>query len=267
MSMVASTQSEMTTLGIVGIGGMGGAMARSVLAANRPLVVCDRDPNKVAALVGRGAVGASTPAELAKQVDVVAVVVVNDPQVLEVVQPAGNTIWVVHSTVSPETVLEVAKRAPVLDAPVTGGEKGAESGQLAIMVGGDADLLEQVRPAIQPYASLIVHVGALGAGQTTKLARNLVTYGELVLADEVRRLVGAAGIDPEVFRSVVAHSDRTIPAHGGLLLPERWLAGGPTEIPHKDVRAALAVAEKTGVEMPLSRVVDELIDFALRAND
>jgi 3-hydroxyisobutyrate dehydrogenase len=249
---------------MVGVGGMGGAMARAVLGSGRDLVVCDRDRARVDALVARGATAADSPAAVAAQVDVVAVVVAMDAQVLGVVEDAGDTIWLVHSTVSPETVFEVAKRAPVLDAPVTGGERGAESGQLAIMVGGDPALLERARPAMEPYASLVVHLGDLGAGQRTKLARNLVTYTELVLADEVRKLVEAAGIDDAAFRQVVAHSDRTIPAHGGLLLEERWLAGVPSAIPHKDVRAALGVARQLGVEVPLAELVDQRLDAAMR---
>jgi 3-hydroxyisobutyrate dehydrogenase-like beta-hydroxyacid dehydrogenase len=242
---------------------MGGAMARAVLNSGRDLVVCDLDQAKVDALVTKGATAAHSPGEVAAQADVVAVVVAMDAHVLDVVENAGDTPWLIHSTVSPETVFKVAERAPVLDAPVTGGEIGAESGELAIMVGGDAALLERVRPAMEPYASLVVHLGGLGAGQRTKLARNLVTYAELVMAYEVRQLVAAAGIDEAAFRQIVAHSDRTIPAHGGLLLEQRWLAGVSPAIPHKDVRAALGVARQLGVEVPLADEVDVLLDVAM----
>lgn len=254
----------MVRLGIIGIGGMGGAMAGSVLRAGRELVVCDRDQDRIDLFVSQGAQAAATPAELAAQVDVVAVVVVNDAQVLEVVHDAGDIPWLIHSTVSPETVLAVAERAPVIDAPVTGGERGAAAGELAIMAGGDPDLLDRARPAMEPYASLVVRMGDLGAGQRTKLARNLVTYGEMVIADEVRRLVAAAGIDEKAFREIVAHSDRTMPSHGGLLFDERWLAGTPPTIPHKDVRAALKVAHQLGVDLPVAELVDARLDFALR---
>ena len=253
----------MPTLAIIGVGGMGGTMAGSVLAAGRPLVVCDRDPSAVARLVAAGAEAADTPLAAARRVDVVAVVVVNDAQVRQVVCEGTDAIWAIHSTVSPETVVEVGERALVLDAPVTGGQPGAERGELAIMVGGDAALLERARPAFEPYASLIVHLGGLGAGQRAKLARNLVTYAELAVADEVRRLVEAAGLDGDAFRAVVTHSDRTMPVHGGLLHPEPWLHGTSAEIPHKDLRAALALAQQLDLDLPVARLIDQRIEAAL----
>ncbi|MGE0386691.1 MAG: NAD(P)-dependent oxidoreductase [Gammaproteobacteria bacterium] len=251
-------------LGIVGVGRMGGNMARAVLGAGRPLVVHDVDVAAVEELVALGATAASTPVDLARQVDVAAVVVIDDLQVKQVVAGGTDAVWAIHSTVSPATIHEVAQRATVLDAPVAGGHDAAGRGEVAIMIGGDAAVLERVRDAFSPYAGLIMHMGPLGAGQRTKLIKNLMTYTQLALADEVRSLIAESGIDHAAFAKVLVHADRTTPAYGGLLQAEPWLAGVDARIPHKDLRACIALARELGVAAPIAELVDARIEHALR---
>jgi 3-hydroxyisobutyrate dehydrogenase-like beta-hydroxyacid dehydrogenase len=250
--MTDGNSNGQTRLGIIGVGGMGGAMAKRALKMGGHVVIHDVNASVVDELVALGAVSADSPAAVAEQVDVVSVVVVNDDQVREVVVPGHDVLWVIHSTVMPATIDEVSSRGDLIDAAVAGGEWAVEGGDLVVLVGGDEALLERARPALELFAGTIFHVGPLGFGVRAKIARNLLTLSEFTLGEEVRRLVDAVGIDAELFRKILVQTDRTIPVHGGLLLSEPYLPGQVVKVNNlvrimrKDLLHAVELAESVG---------------------
>ena len=267
-------------LGIVGVGDMGGAMAGRALQDGLEVVVCDVNPDACEALRDKGAEIAKSPRELAAKVDMAAVVVLDDTQVREVVAgeegllAAGRSDLdiVIHSTIHLPTLYEVAELAraagcTLFDAGVSGHSRGAERGQLAVMVGSDEASLERCRPAFESYGGLVVRVGELGAGMKAKVARNLIGYVQCSAVYEGLRLAEEAGVDVPALAEIVRHSE----AQGQLVnfflsrpsvrpaTPESdsgrdWLqvARATAPVAHKDLSAALALARELGIRLPVS---------------
>ncbi len=187
----------------MGLGHMGAPMARNALQAGHELSVFDVRDDAMTELAALGARACRSPADAATDAHVVCVTVLDGPQVDAVTTgpdgvfagAAPDTVVAVHSTVHPATVDAVAGRAPagveVLDAPISGGVKGARAGTLCVMVGGPAAAFERARPVFDAVGDLVVHLGARGAGLAAKLARNLVGYVSLLAAHEGRQLATA----------------------------------------------------------------------------
>ncbi len=204
----------MLRVGYIGLGTMGKPMARNILKAGFPLVVHNRSRGPVEELVAEGARAASSPAEVAAQVDVV---ITNLPTSKDVEQvalgPGGilegareGLIFVDHSTIHPETARRIAqvlgeKGVLCLDAPVSGGDVGAQQGTLTIMVGGPVEALEKVRPVLEAEGKTITHIGDHGAGQVAKAANQIMVAAQMVAMAELLLLAQKAGVDP---RRVVA---------------------------------------------------------------
>lgn len=215
-------------LGFVGLGQIGAPMAARWIGWPGGLTVFDVAEAAVAPLEARGATVAPEVGALAAVCDVVSVMVRDDGQVREVVgavagAAAPGTAVVVHSTVDTHTPAELAERCAqrdigYLDAPVSGGFMGASDGTLAVMVGGDADVLDRVRPALDEQAGLIAHLGPVGAGTRAKLARNLITFASYAAVGEACRLAEAAGVDLVRLGDVVRHSDRITGGPGAIML-------------------------------------------------
>src|SRR5688572_18305013 len=199
---------------------MGGGMARALHGSNHPLVLHNRTRERAERLAGDlGARVAGTPAEVAALADVTLTMLADDAA-LEAVYGGSDgllegvragTVLVDLSTVTPDTIraLEPLVRrvgAGLLDAPVSGSTATAESGQLTLMVGGDADTLEQVRPVLAALAKTIFHVGPIGSGAAMKLAVNTVIFGLNGAVAEGFVLAEAAGIPPELAYDVIAAS-------------------------------------------------------------
>src|ERR1019366_8493412 len=168
----------------IGLGNMGLPMAANVLGAGHELAVFDVRADAVAELAGPGVRTATSAADAARDAEVVDVVVLDGPQVeAATTGPDGvfagaapGAVIAVHSTVLPSTVDAVATAAPagvtVLDAPVSGGVRGARAGTLCVMVGGPRDAFDQARPVLDAVGDLVLHLGDRGAGLAAKLARN-----------------------------------------------------------------------------------------------
>ena len=167
----------------------------------------------------------------------------------------GNKpVILIHSTVQPETVEEVAQACAeegitLLDAPVTGGAAAAENGDLVVMLGGDEQVCAEVAPKLSYYAGKVVRVGGLGAGQKAKIARNLITYSEWVIAAEATALAKAAEVDVEQLWEIIDHSDRHIGTHGGYsgvrrLLPAPEMMKPLAELARKDLSLAAELARQ-----------------------
>ena len=197
-------------VGYIGLGLMGKSIARNILKAGFPLVVHNRSRGAVEELAAEGAKIAASPVEVANQVDVVFTNLPDSPDVEQVVLgPLGivegarvGLIYVDNSTIKPASARRIAdvleeKGVLCLDAPVSGGDIGAKQGTLAIMVGGPAEALEQVRPVFGAMGKTITHVGEAGAGQIAKAANQIMVAAQMVAMGELLIFARKAGADPE----------------------------------------------------------------------
>lgn len=198
------------TAGYIGLGLMGKPMAQNLLKAGYPLVVHNRSRAVVKDLVQEGAQEAFSPQEVASRSDIVFTNLPDSPDVNQVVLGEEGVIegaregmvYVDHSTIKPSTARSIAERLAEkgvlsLDAPVSGGDIGAQQGTLAIMVGGPEEALEKVRPLFDVVGKTITHVGGAGAGQIAKAANQVMVAAQMVALGELLVLAKKAGADPE----------------------------------------------------------------------
>lgn len=251
------------TVAYLGLGIMGGGMARNLLAAGHDLVVWNRTPAKAEALASSGAVAASRPADAVRAAETVLLCVSDTSDVEELVhRPDGilaalrpGTIVVDHSTISPSATrrlaAEVAERgATWLDAPVSGGSEGAERGTLSIMVGGDAEALSRVRPLLAAYGTTITHVGPVGAGQTTKLVNQVLVVLTALGVSEALLLAEASGLDLDAVLDAVsggAAGSWMLSNRGPQMAARDWRPGFTIDLQVKDLRLVLEAADELGV--------------------
>jgi 3-hydroxyisobutyrate dehydrogenase len=258
-------------VGFIGLGLMGAPMAHNLLRAGFPVVVWNRTQPKADALVRAGAKLAASPREAAAQADVL-ITIVSDPPALEEVlfgaSKLGNAgaldglrpgaVLVDSSTVSPDLARRVAaacaeKRVDFLDAPVTGGTWGAEKGELVFMVGGQAEVLERVKPVLEAMGKKYFLLGPNGAGQTVKLGMNLLLALEVDALVEALALVTASGVPAERLIEVLQSSMGRSPlldVKAPLILKNEFPASFPLRLMHKDMRLALELAREHGVKLP-----------------
>src|SRR5258707_12709574 len=197
------------TIGFIGLGLMGRPMATNLLKAGHSLVVHSRSPQPVEALVALGAKRAESPADVARQATRIITMVPDSPDVEQVLEGDNGvfsalqrgTIIIDNSSIAPGVARRLAAKAAslgaqMLDAPVSGGEIGAVSGTLSIMVGGDADAFEQVRPILEAMGNpeRIVRIGASGSGQICKVCNQMVIGGTLAAVSEAFALARKAGV-------------------------------------------------------------------------
>jgi 3-hydroxyisobutyrate dehydrogenase len=271
----------MSSVGFIGLGNIGRPMACRLADWPGGLWVYDVDPAAVAALEKAGAKVAGSPRELAEQVSHVSVMVLDDDQVRAVLSGpdgvlaglAAGGVVAIHSTIHPDTAREAAELAAatgvrVLDAPVSGGAPGAQSGRLAILVGGEAAGFAASEEVLARMGELVVHVGPIGAGTAAKLARNLLHFVAFTAATEAARLAEAAGIDLQVLGKVVRHTDAITGGPGAILVraatsrlaeDDPWFAifDHPRRLGEKDLSLAIELGDRLGVDTPLA-------DIALR---
>ena len=199
----------MLKVGYIGLGLMGKSIARNILKAGFPVVVHNRSRATVDELVAEGATAASSPKEVAEQVDVVFTNLPDTPDVESVVLGENGIlegahdglIYVDNSTIKPVSARRIAeklaeKHVSALDAPVSGGDIGAKNGTLTIMVGGEASALEKVMPVFQVMGKTVTHVGEAGAGQVAKAANQIMVAAQMVAMGELLVFAKKAGVDP-----------------------------------------------------------------------
>ncbi|HZT07697.1 MAG TPA: NAD(P)-dependent oxidoreductase [Chloroflexota bacterium] len=205
-----------TRVGFIGLGTMGTPMALNALAAGFELTVFDPRKEATEPLAARGAQVATSARELGVMADVIQLAVPDDAAVRAAVlgqdgllagAKPGTTV-IIHSTIHPQTAKEVDARAAtqgvhVLDAQMTGARTGAEARNLLFMVGGDAAVLDRVRPVLEASASHVIHMGPLGMGAVTKAAQQAVTVVNLLAASEGIRLAQKGGVDLDAFFEVL----------------------------------------------------------------
>ncbi len=267
-----------SALGFVGLGAMGGRMAKRLLDAGYPVVGYNRTPARARWLVDAGMQAAASPRAAAEAADVLFSMVA-DTQALHAVTggPEGilaglrqGAVYVEMSTVSPAATralaAEVATRgAAMLDAPVSGSVATLEAGQLAFMVGGEAAVLERVRPYLLAIGPTITHVGPLGLAVTMKIATNLGLAVQMLAFSEAVCLAEKAGIAREraveaLLRSVAASP--MVKYRGPFVLgmpAEAWFDVGMMQ---KDLRLALDLGRAVGVPLPSTALSHELLTAA-----
>ncbi len=267
-------------VGFVGIGAMGGAMARRALVDGLEVAVFDLDQAACSALAGKGAEVVDSPRRLAERCDVVAIVVLNDEQVRSVVcgddgllaadQQALDIL--IHSTIHLPTLLEVEQRARargfcLIDAGVSGHITGAERGQLAVMVGGDEAVMKRCRPLLDTYGGLVMRMGPLGSGLKAKIARNLLSFAQVAGIYEGMRVAEEAGIDLAAYAQIVRHSEAQSNLLDGFLSAPSVREGNEdtpegrarlalskvvVETALKDLSAAIDLGRSLGLRLPVA---------------
>jgi 3-hydroxyisobutyrate dehydrogenase-like beta-hydroxyacid dehydrogenase len=272
----------LTAVGVLGIGRMGGSMARALAAAGFEVICWNRTgavAEELAAELGGRAV--SRPSDVARAADV-CLSMLADGDVVETVYrgPDGllagarpGNVLVDSSTVPPSTIRALegdARRAGagILDAPVSGSVALAESGNLTIMVGGEVADLEAARPVLEALARTVFHMGPLGSGAAMKLAVNAVIFGLNQALAEGLVLAEAAGIDRAAAYDVLANSAVGAPYVGykraAFLDPEATPVAFALDLAAKDLGLITGLAESTGVPVPQARTNLEVINSATR---
>jgi 2-hydroxy-3-oxopropionate reductase len=263
----------MTAVGVVGLGVMGRPIALRLLAAGHTLTVFDLDQAAVAAVEEAGAQAAWSSSAVAARSDVVLASLPHAPAVEDAFLGAEGllagarpgTLLVDLSTVDPALARRIAERCAALDvsfldAPVSGGEIGAQEGSLAIMAGGEADDVERARPVLAAIGSRIVHVGPHGAGQIVKACNQIVVALTYAALGEALVLGSKSGIDPALILDVLSGglaANRIMEVKRESLLAHDFLPGGPVDMTYKDLKIALAAADEARVPLPFTALVQQ----------
>jgi len=264
----------MTKVGYIGLGIMGGSIARNLMKAGHELVVHNRSQEKVQALVAEGAKAASTPKEVAEQVDFVFTNLPDSPDVEKVALGENGIIEGAHdglifidnSTIKPETARMLAERLAeagiaALDAPVSGGDVGAKNGTLTIMVGGPQEAFDKATPLFAAMGKAYVLVGDSGAGQIAKVCNQIIVGAQMVALAEALVTAQKAGVDPS--RVVEAIKGGAAQMWTLDVKPPRLFAGNRTPgfkayMQHKDHGIIMDTAKTYGIPLPMSAVIQQL---------
>jgi 2-hydroxy-3-oxopropionate reductase len=268
------------TVGFIGLGIMGRPMAKNLLKAGYPLVVHSRSHGPVEELVGAGAKEAASPKDVAAQVDVLVTMLPNSPDVelvalgkYGIIEGARRgLIFLDMSTISPIVSQKVskalaAKGVRMLDAPVSGGEKGAIDAALSIMVGGKQADFDAALPVFQALGKTITHLGPLGAGGFTKLANQIIVAVNLTALGEALTLAKKAGLDRALTLKALSGGlagSKCMEQKTPNYLSEAYNPGFKIDLHFKDLGLIMESSRALGVPLPCTAVVQELFN-ALRA--
>jgi 2-hydroxy-3-oxopropionate reductase len=262
----------MQQITFIGTGLMGEPMAQRLLAAGFPLTVWNRTRTKAERLIGSGAKWADSPAEAARGAKVLITMLTNAAAVEDVLFGAGaaealarGAVVIDMTSTSPPVARDQAARLAsrgidYIDAPVSGGTRGAAAGSLAIMAGGNAEVIAKVAPVFSAMGN-VRHVGAVGSGQLAKLANQLIVAVTIGAVAEALTLAQKGGADPaavrEALRGGFAES-RILAEHGQRMIARDFKPGGLVHNQIKDLDAAQAFADSIGIELPLLAKVKDL---------
>ncbi len=279
--MVAAKKIGPSKIGLIGLGLMGRPMGMNLLKAGYALTVWNRTASRAEELVASGAKLAKSPRELAASSEVL-ITMVSDPPALEEVlwghqgindgALAGlqrGSIYIDSSTVSPALARKISascaeRGARFLDAPVTGGDWGAKKGELVFMIGGDAETLREAEPILGVLGKKWFHLGPNGAGQTIKLAMNLLLALQVGALAEAIALVRGSGLKGEQLVEVMQSSMARAPVldvKAPLLLSGEFKPSFPLRLMHKDLGLALDLANQIGVALPATAAAREVYNF------
>jgi 3-hydroxyisobutyrate dehydrogenase len=264
----------MARIAYIGLGVMGAPMARHLAAAGHSLTVYNRSPEKARAwIAAHGGSFAATPAAAAGNAEAVIACVGNDRDVEQItIGPDGafrnmaeGALFIDHTTVSAKIARRIAEEGRSLgiacvDAPVSGGQAGAENGQLSIMCGGSAEAMAAAEPIMRAYAARIVHVGPDGSGQLTKMVNQIAIAGVLEGLSEALHFAQASGLDTgKVFEAISGGAAQS------WQMANRWKTmnegqfdfGFAVDWMRKDLGLALEEARANGASLPVAALVDQ----------
>ncbi len=261
-------------IGFIGLGIMGRPMAKNLLKAGYGLVVHNRSQGVVQELTGLGAKAAHSPEGVAREADVIVLMLPNSPDVeLVALGPQG----LIEAVRSGQTVLDMSTISPLvsqkvgaalgkrgvrmLDAPVSGGEKGAMEGTLSIMVGGDPGVFREALPIFQAMGKTITHLGPLGSGGFTKLANQIIVAVNLTALAEALTLAAKAGLDIELTLKALGGglaNSRCLEQKAPNYLAHEFKPGFKVDLHYKDLGLIMEAARSLGVPLPATAVVQEL---------
>ena len=267
--------SHVKRVGFVGLGIMGKPMARNLLKAGFELTVHSRSKPPVDELISSGATAADSPSACAEGTDVVVTMLPDSPDSETVIlgddgvlagARQGATI-IDMSSIAPVVSQKIAaaceaKGVDALDAPVSGGEPGAIAGQLAIMVGGKKDVFERCEPVFEAVGRSYVLCGGYGAGNTTKLANQIIVAANIEAVGEAFVLARKAGLDPntvfEAIRGGLAGSN-VLNTKGPMMIDGNFKPGFRIRLHQKDLANALLTGKELGVPLPVTALVQQMV--------
>ena len=267
------------SIAFLGTGLMGAPMCQNLLSAGLPLTVWNRSLAKAEPLAKRGAVVADSPQSAAADADVVITMLSDGPAVWTVMfeQGAADAIreGVTHidmSSIGADEAIEHAKRhaergVRYLDAPVSGGTRGASAGELAIMAGGDAETFAAMQPVFAALGQA-THVGPNGCGQLAKLANQIIVAITIGAVSEAFILAGGGGADRAKVREALQGgfaSSRILTEHGQRMVDRAFEPGGPAKFQLKDLHNALSAADRLDLELPITKLLHGLFDAMVQS--
>lgn len=272
---VTRTFDKQTAVGFIGLGVMGSGMAHCLLRAGYALHVFARRDEAARPLVDAGAQRAASPADVARACPLVFLCLSDDAAVEEVLFGEGGVAQgiasggcvVDTSTIAATSARRFAERlAPqgvaFLDAPISGGQQGAESGTLACMVGGPAEAVAACREVMNTFCKAITHVGASGAGQTVKACNQVAVAGALLGVADAIALAKSQGVDPRVMRDVLLGGTArsfVLEKHGERVIAGDFKPGFRARLMRKDLRIALATARAAGAQLQGAVLAEQLV--------
>jgi len=269
------TENKITKVGFVGLGTMGDPMTRNLLKAGFQTFVYNRTASKMKPLVDAGAVACASPAEVGEKSELVFTCVSDVPDVKEVVMGANGIsarmapggIVVDCSTSSPQLAQEMRdalkpRGIGILDAPVSGGPEGAAQGTLTIMIGGDEDVFQRARPALEAVGKTLTYIGPAGAGQLTKAVNQIVIACSLAGIAEAIILARKSGIDAEkVIAAISKGAARSfmMDVRAPLMLKESFEKAFFALGYHaKDLRIAMEIAKNCAAKIPVCALANDM---------
>ena len=269
-------------VGFVGLGVMGKPMARNLMKAGYDVVAYSRTRASVDEMAADGAAPADNPAEVAEQADVTILMLPDSPHVRDVVLEGNDNLLVGAaersliidmSTISPVVTRELAAECGTrgigwVDAPVSGGDVGAQNATLSIMAGGSDRDFARAKPLFEALGKTIVHVGPVGAGQVVKACNQVVVALTIEAVSEALVLGSKAGVDPATIIEVLSGglaANKVMEVRGRNFLEHDFTPGFRIDLHHKDLGIALQTAREYGVALPSTAAVDQMLQ-ALRSN-
>jgi len=268
----------MARIGFIGLGIMGKPMAGHLLAAGHSLLVSASSAS-AADMVAMGAESRATAAAIAQDAEIVILMVPNTPEVEQVLFGAdgvvtalgGGKLVIDMSSIAPLATKDFAARiedlgSDYLDAPVSGGEVGAKAASLTIMVGGRDDAFARALPLFEAMGKNITHVGPSGAGQTTKVANQIIVALNIAAVGEALLFAAKAGADPARVREALMGgfaNSRVLEVHGERMLKRTFAPGFRMKLHHKDLGLALAGGDAMGLSLPQTAFCQQLLNAAI----
>jgi 2-hydroxy-3-oxopropionate reductase len=269
----------MERIGFIGLGAMGKPMVRNLMKAGYPVNALTRTRSRIEDLLAEGAVWCGTPKEIAQKSDVVITMLPDTPDVEQVFGGRDGVfdgarpgmLLIDMSTVSPIAVRKLAREAEArgcdfLDAPVSGGDIGAQNGTLSIMAGGREPAFRRAMPVFQAMGKTILLIGDSGAGQITKAANQILTSITTEAVAEALVFAAKAGVDPAKVRQALmggSASSRILETHGKKMIERNFKPGFRMRLHRKDLDITLDAGKTYGAALPVTAHVRELMTETL----